>query len=1078
VFAHLHCHSAYSISDGLFAPKIWVKAIKERGLKAQALTDHGTMAGLLPFYYAMKEEKLTPLMGCEFYFADRPTERGEANRSSAHIILIAKDYDGWQNLLKLSSLSYADGFYYKPRIGIEWMRQHSHGLICLTACLGGVLSREVWRERDEKVCMGVADRFKQLSAIYGSDLYVEFQGHASDDQSFVHRAFLKRLAPLPGFQAVVTNDCHYIDKAHANVQTLVKASAFRNAEAAASYTSFDSLWLKKSGDVLDGFTQNHEYLSRRFVVDAMLKTEEIVEKCKGFEIPKRRYLPTFHTGDGTTSAQLFKELTTTALAAWLRDDEFALRYATKEEYVERFKKEYRVIMKHKLHDYYLIVWDIIQFAKRQKIYTGIGRGSSAGSLIAFLLDITKLNPLQYKLLFERFVNDNRAENGELPDMDLDFESARRGEVKQYVFDRYGTDRVCEIGTYGRMMLKTAIVDFGKQFGFNQRDLLNITTTLGLDKTDAQNLDAAMEASPRLKTMMEDNEEYQFAVRSVNGQLKTQSIHPAGVLISSEPLAAVTPLKTQKTSKVAVKKKKGEEPDRVIVTQAEDKYVIAQGLVKMDLLGLKEYDIFKYVVEHAPTGMTVDNYIDEIHFKELRHPDAAVWEMFKTGRTEAVFQFGSDGMKQLLIDMKADNLADIIAAVALYRPGCLANNWHTRYYSRKHGEEEVDYPHALVEATLGDTFGVPVYQEQFMEIFHLLGGISLVDADLIRSALGKKDEAKLAKFRERFVAGATEHVGAEKAAEIWDQLKQAAGYTFNRSHSAVYGFVAYISQYFKVHHAPWYWAAVIQWNAWKLLVNKRAAAAMGVHPRLPDVNLSGVGFVVRQVERSAKRSAESDFTGEVSEPVYQPVWSLTGIKGIGKKTAEAIVECQPFASIEDFYQRVNGSKVKFPNILSLIYAGAFDSLGDRCDMIRWLYSQKRLKGKKLPSLTPQALLVEYHRAVGFFEQRLRNVFPEISPHCFSEREVIDTCAGEAVLIAGMVSEVRAIKTRKGDMMGRVVLVDADERLDVTFFPDQWKKYRTMLREGAVLQVAGFKSDYGGRQNQVEAEEAERVDEPAA
>jgi len=268
-----------------------VKAYKERGFKAAALTDHGTLSGSLPFYYAMRDEGLQPILGCEFYFVDEPTEKSEANRSAAHIILLAKNYDGWKNLLRLSHLSYAEGFYYRPRIGMKWITEHSAGLICLTACLGGVLSREVWKERDGKPSVGLAERFAQLSGIFGSDLYIEFQGHASDDQSFVHRAFLERLAALPGFQAVITNDCHYIDKAHANVQLLVKQSAFRNSEAAASYTSFDSLWLKKPRDVYEGFAANHEYLGKRFIVDGMARTEEIVDKCSTFEIPKKRYLP-------------------------------------------------------------------------------------------------------------------------------------------------------------------------------------------------------------------------------------------------------------------------------------------------------------------------------------------------------------------------------------------------------------------------------------------------------------------------------------------------------------------------------------------------------------------------------------------------------------------------------------------------------------------------------------------------------------------------------------------------------------------------------------------------------------------
>lgn len=1046
-YAHLHAHSFYSISDGLFAPKTWAKAIKDRGFKAHALTDHGTMAGLLPFYHSMKEEKLIPIMGVEFYFCDNPTDKTEAGRATSHLILIAKNHAGWQNLMKLSRLSYELGFYYKPRVGLKWLMKYSEGLICLTACLGGVLSREIWKERDKKETIGVVKRFEQFRAIFGDDFYVEFQGHNAPDQVFVNTQ-LKELSSIQGFKPVITNDCHYINQSHAQIQGLIKASAFKNTEAAASYTHFDSLWLKKPRDVFETFREHHEYLPREFVISGMRSTEEITEKCANFELPKKKYLPRYSKDTG-----FFRRLATDKLKEFLAKEDW--RFGSREDYIQRFKKEYDSITNKGFQDYFLLVWDIIEWARTKNIMIGIGRGSSAGSFIAYLLGIVKINPLQYKLLFERFLNEHR---DELPDIDLDFESLRRNEVKEYVFEKYGKEYVCEIGTYGRMMLKTAIIDFGKQFGYPAHELVTITSNLGLDKTELQSLDAACESSPKLKSMMIEHPDYERAIKETIGQIKSQSIHPAGVLICSEKLERVTPLKTQKKEIKGTSKKAGE--NRVIVTQAEDKHVIGQGLVKMDFLGLKEYDIFRFTIENAAKAgythnLTPDNYIDHIHDAEIASPDKKVWRMFRKGKTEAVFQFSSDGMKQLLIDMKADSLQDLVAAVALYRPGCLENGWHTQYYRRKHGDEEVEFVHPLLEKVLADTYGVVIFQEQFMEVFHLLGEIPMVDADTIRSALGKKDAEKLKKFKSMFVKGATKHIGEEDALIVWDQLAKASGYTFNRSHSAVYAIVAYVSQWMKVHFPIAYWAAVVDWNCRKkegeLLANKRAAAASGVRFLMPDINKSKTHFTIDEEEK-------------------MPRWSLSGIAGIGEKTAQNIVSGQPYTSVEDFCKRVRG--VNINNKLQLAFAGAFDTICDRKQAIDKIYATN--KKKKKPKITDATLLSSYHAALGFFENKLATIYKGISEKVWDENEMIETEPQEPLMVAGMVSTVKKIKTKKGDVMAKVVLVDSDETFELTVFPTQWTISASSFKIGNVVQVGGFKSEYGGR-HQVEVEEVEVISE---
>ena len=1027
-FVNLHAHTEASIADGLFGPKKWVEGLKMQGYKAHAVTDHGVMTNLLPFYKLMKEEKMTPIMGCEFYFVDDPTDKTAANRKSSHIILLAKDYDGFRNMLKLSKLSFTEGFYFKNRIGLEWLKKYGEGLVCLTACQGGVLAKEVWNEVKGRAGVGLEKRFDELHDIFNGDLYVEFQGHVTkskddilgeyDSQAMINKALYDRLKDKVGFKPIITNDCHYILKEHAPIQGLIKNISWKSENTAAGESSTvtqnhscDSLWLKKPIDVFKSFNEDHDYLPKPFVVNGMLNTQEVLDKCSGFTMPTgKRYLPTFRAK--LNSADVFKKLTFKMLKDFLKANP-ELKPAGRKAYIDRFKKEYEVITKYGLEDYFSIVWDLIRFANSRRIYTGIGRGSAAGCFISYLLGIVKIDPLKYNLLFERFLNEHRCEGGEMPDIDLDFESNHRNEIKAYIYRTYGEDKVCEIGTYGRMKLRTSLIDFGKAMGVaNQKELLAITTKIDLEKEDADSLEKAAEADPRLMKLLEDNHEYAFAVEEIIGQIKSQGVHPAGVVICSEAISDITPVKTQKNNK--------EGKERILTTQAKDEHIIAQGLMKVDILGLKEYDVIRYVIENAPgVPFERDNYVQEIMKKK---DDPKVWKMFQEGRTEGVFQFASDGMKGLLIEMKPTVINDLIAANALYRPGCLDNGWHLDYCRRKNGEEAVEFVHPDMEKALGETYGVLVYQEQFMEAIHLLGGISLVESDTIRSALGKKDKKKLEKFRERFVKGATGKIGEDKSNEFWEQIEKAAGYTFNKSHSAAYSELAFISQYLKTYWPAYFWAAQLEWDTLKnkaddMLIDRRAASDMGVEYLLPDINLSKRQFQVHH--------------GRV-------VWSLSGVTKVGPKAAAEIELKQPYASFEDFHKRVNKSRVKYDVIQNLIFAGAFDHFGDRRDILRQLCHLT--KGKKYASLSEEQMMLKFHAAVGFFEQKLKTVKPGFSSKCITEKELHDVEAGGEVKVGGMITDVRVIKTKKGDAMAFVTLMDLDEIIDVTVFPQAFGAFK--------------------------------------
>lgn len=1065
-FTNLHNHSDASIADGLFSPKKWCEALKEKGFKAHALTDHGVMTNLLPFYKAAKDVGIIPIMGVEAYFVDDPLDKTPTNRKSSHLVLLAKNHEGYRNLCKLSYLSFTDGFYYRNRIGLEWLKAHKEGLVCLSACQGGVLANEVWRKKKGEPGIGLKERYAQFREIFADDFYVEFQPHSTinteedgttfDSQAMINEALFELRNEI-GFKPIVTNDCHYILREHAIIQKTLKEMQWRRASdtSAESKTvtkdySCDSLWLKKENELIDSFSAKHGYLPKKLLMDGVENTEEVLEKCSRFEFPKSRYLPTFvpPTKKPVSSKKFFLALAKKLLLEFLADGDL---HASKKEYVERFKKEYAVISKYDLEDYFLIVWDLIRFARSKGIYSGLGRGSAAGCLISYLMGIVKIDPLEHNLIFERFLNENRCETGELPDIDLDFESDRRTEIKQYIFDKYGATHVCEIGTYGRMKLKTSIIDFGKAFEVGtDKELHAITTKLDLDKEDAQSLIAACEADEELMRLCEENPEFAFTVDEINGQIKSQGVHPAGLLICSENISELLPLKTAKSAKSG---------ERVLTTQPEDKHVIAQGFMKMDILGLKEYDVIKYVLENAPgCTLTPKNYVEEIMAMERATPDEKVWKMFQEGKSDAVFQFSSSGMKELLQMIVPTHVNDLIAANALYRPGCLENGWHIQYCKRKHGEEEVVYAHEDVEVSLKDTYGVIVFQEQFMDVMHRLGGIPLVEADIIRSALGKKDKVKLGKFKAKFVDGASKKIKKKQAEALWDQIEKASGYSFNKSHSAVYSVLAYISQYLKVNFPTYFWAAQIDWDIRKnkleeMLVNKRAAKEMGVEFIPPHINKSKI---------------------KITADVSGVVWSLTSIKGLGEKAAVEIVAQQPYADFDDFYGKVNKTKVKYNNIQALITAGALDDFGDRRELLNILCEMhnKRSKGakKRKVSWSDEDLMMAFYKSMGFFEKKIKTV-RSFDSCVMTEQDIREMGEGDLIAVGGMISNVKVITTKKGDKMAFVTLTDLDEEIEVTAFSKSYERFKDILKEGKVVQLHGVKSCYKEKQNLLELQRVE-------
>jgi DNA polymerase-3 subunit alpha len=1038
-FIHLHSHSEYSVADGMFSPKVWAKAYKEKGFIGAALTDHGSMGGVLEFYHAMHKEGLTPILGMEAYFNRTPEIKDPENRKSMHLVLLAKNKIGLKNLYILSKLSYTDGYYYRPRVGNAWLKQYSEGLVCLSACQGGPLSIAIYEDEDagdNGLYPRLHDTYKEFKDIFGNDFYVELQGH-DGNQERVNRALHSELIVGEKAKFIITNDNHYIEPEDAKIQVVLKSSAYGNSEAAKSYTECDSLWLKNDEQIKETFKVNHPYLPEEIIRKGMEATQEVFAKCCHLELAENeRHLPKFRPK--VDSKELFKRLGLRELKKYIENFD----KETKQIYIERFKTEFAVIAKYDLEDYFLIVWDLCRYANKRNIYVGLGRGSAAGCLISFLMGIVRIDPIKFDLYFERFLNAVRCETGEMPDIDLDFESVGRDEIKRYIEETYGSENVCEMGTYGRMQLKTALMDFGKSMGVaNHAQILAITTKLTED-----DFEKAYDESLPLQKLCDGNHEFVEAVERILGQIKSQGVHPAGVIISPEPIENLTPLKTINNAKRKM---------RIVTTASEDKQVIAQGLMKVDVLGVKQYDIVKYVIENSECPLTRDDYVEKMDYS-----DAKVWEAFQKGYSDAVFQFASSGMKELLVNIVPTRIDDLIAANALYRPGCLRNGWHNDYCDRKHGRVKTwDKMHPIVESITKDTYGILVYQEQVMAIINQLGGIPLIESDIIRSALGKKDEAKLKKFGPMFIDGASKHIPKEKAESLWRQIMFSSEYNFNKSHSAAYSVLAYVSQHMKVYYPNHYWAVVCEWDIIKgksdeMLQHIAVSKEMDVEWSLPTINKSKPSFFYDGAK------------------VIMP---FTVIKGLGDKVAVEIESKAPFVDFEDFHKRINKATCKVNVIMSMIYAGVFDSFADRADLMQYIYSTRTKKQlDKLKDISEINWNVEYYAALGFFETKIKSMKEyEFSPYVITERELHDCMEGDGVVVAGMIDEVSSIKTRSGDHMGFVSLIDNDEKIELTVFSDVWGSFRSDFRKGNIIQIEGTKSAYGGANNKVEVLSSELI-----
>ncbi|MFL6335748.1 MAG: DNA polymerase III subunit alpha [Pyrinomonadaceae bacterium] len=893
-YAHLHLHTDYSLLDGAIQIKPLAERVKELGMKACAMTDHGNMYGAVSFYKEMKAHDVRPIIGCEVYLAPgHRSDRSEVRKGGKpynHMILLAKDREGYHNLVRLTSKAFREGFYRKPRIDRELLAQFSGGLIGLSACLSGVPQEHLKEGRLEEAARA-AGEFEDI--LGKGNYFLEIQDHQLEDQIRINQSLID-LSKKTGIPLVATNDAHYLYREDYEAHDVMLCIG-------TGKTVNDPNRMRFGGP--QWYVRSPEEMAEIFkhVPDAVTRTVEVAEMCN-LKLPLgENQLPVYPVprefGEMGVD-EYFEKVVREGYekrreTLWDRMlSEGKLKHSLA-EYQQRVSTEVATIKQMGFPSYFLIVWDFIKFAKDRRIPVGPGRGSAAGSLIAYCLEITDVDPLQYDLLFERFLNPERVS---MPDIDIDFCVNGRAEVINHVTQLYGRDSVCQIITFGTMASKAAIKDVGRALDMPYADVEKIAKLIPPPIRGRNvSIDQALETVPELKQAFETDPQVKKVIdiaKRLEGCARHSSVHAAGVVISPKPLEELIP--------VAVNNK------QEFTTQFEMSDLEKTGMLKMDFLGLTTLTIIDQCCKTIK-----EMHGRDILWSEIPQDDPKTYELFATGHTDAVFQFESSGMAEICRKLRPKSLEDLSALNALYRPGPLDGGMVDDFIDRYHGKKPVEYLTPQMEEILKNTYGILVYQEQIMQLAQKLGGYSLGEADLMRRAMGKKKREEMAVHEEKFISGCVKNKIPKKTArEIFRLMAQFADYGFNRSHSVAYAHVAYQTAYLKAHYPEHFYAAVmtnVTDDTAKIFKYASELRSQGIRMLPPDVNQSGPGFT--PVERAVR-------------------YGLCAIKGIGQTAVDAIIEARrekPFRSIFDFAERV-GEKGSGKRVLeSLVCAGAFDSL---------------------------------------------------------------------------------------------------------------------------------------------------------
>ena len=1046
-FVHLHCHTEYSLLDGANKVDKLFERIKALKQPAVAMTDHGNMFGAVEFYREASSHGIKPIIGCEIYVA--PTSRFEKKgvdkgpkEYNNHLILLAMNNEGYRNLCKLVSLGYMEGFYYKPRIDKELLRELNGGLIALSACLQGEVSQALNYGIYEKA-KAAAETY---AAIFGDRYYIEIQDNKLAEQEKVNRQLVE-LAKELSIPVVATNDCHYGERAdfHAHDVLLCVQTGKTVSDDNRLKLETDELYLKSAEEMNHGFD---------YCPGAVERTLEIADRCNvDIEFGKYHF-PNFTPPKEISLDDYLDELAREGLAERI---ESITDPEARKGYYERLEYELGVIKRMKFPGYFLVVADFINYAKQSGIPVGPGRGSSAGSLVAYALKITDLDPIRHVLLFERFLNPERRS---MPDIDVDFCIRGRAQVIQYVKDKYGADRVAQIATFGTLKAKAAIRDVGRAIGMSFAETDAIAKLIPAPKQGFDYpLTEAMKMEPRLPEMMKGDPRVKTLIEHalrLEGLVRHASTHAAGVVLSNLPLVDHLPLFVDK--------------EGGIVTQYDMSCVEKIGLVKFDFLGLKTLTLIHDCLKLIEVARG-----EKIDINRLELDDKKTYRTLCSGNTTGVFQLESTGIREMTVKIRPNCFEDLVAILALYRPGPLDSGMAEEYIKRKHGKEKIKYLHPLLDTILKDTYGVIVYQEQVMQIAQVLGGYSMGDADILRRAMGKKDPEEMASQRERFVDGAKKKkIDEKRATEIFDQMETFARYGFNKSHSAAYALVSYQTAYLKTHYPVEFMAALMtseMGDTDKVIKNLAECREKEIEVLAPDINES-----------------RSDFT-----PVGDKIrFGLAAVKNVGEKAVEVIFQCRsqdgPFDSLFDFCRRVDMTAVNRRVIENLIKCGAYDStqvsrarmFGALDDAMRAGQAHQRDqasnqidifgmlgvpgKGAKKPGdvyppvteWTSQEALAFEKEALGFY----------ISGHPLDKYEraikritngtiaaLKEKAASGDARLGGVVSALKLRNTKKGDRYANFNLEDKTGFIEVIAWPDTYKKCAELLGADDPIFVKG-------------------------
>ena len=1042
-FVHLHCHTEYSLLDGAVRIKDLVTTSAEWGLPACAITDHGNMHGAVNFYMMAKDAGIKPIIGCEVYVAGpEGAEHHGPDSKRFHLLLLAQNTNGYRNLMKLVSDAHLKGFYYKPRVDKKWLQAHGEGLIACSACLAGEVPRTLMNKGlDAGIAMA-----REYATLFPDRFYLELQANGLEEQARCNQLLLE-CHEATGLPLVATNDCHYLrpDDVEAHDVLLCIQTAAQVADAKRMRFETDSLYYRSPEEMAKEFGH---------LPQALANTCEIAERIDLDIDLKSLHFPVYDLPEGMTLETEFRRLSKEGLQERL--DKLPYRDEINEQdYWDRLDYELDIICKMEFPGYFLIVQDFINWAKDNKIPVGPGRGSAAGSLVAWALKITNLDPLPYNLLFERFLNVERIS---MPDIDVDFCERRRQEVIQYVADKYGADKVAQITTFGTMKAKAAVKDVGRALGMTFAET-NAIAKLIPDEMK-MTIAKAMDVEPELKRLAGDDPQVakclDISLR-LEGLSRHCSTHAAGVVISPGPMDEFVPI---------YRDKKGG-----VVTQYDMKKVEKVGLIKFDFLGLRTMTVIQDTLDLIEgQGMTPPD-LDTITLE-----DKATYKLYCRGDTDGIFQVESQGMRKYLQMLKPSTFEDIIAMLALYRPGPLGSGMVDEFIKRKHGEVAVSYPHPSLEETLKPTYGVIVYHEQVMAIAMIMGGFSLGQGDLLRRAMGKKIAEAMAEQKVRFLDGAKEKgIDQKIATEVFDLMEKFAAYGFNKSHSAAYALISYYTAYLKTHYPKEFMAALMTSeleNQDKLLKYIGSCRDMRIPVTPPDINKSFTTFTVAD--------------GAV-------VYGLGAVKNVGEEAVGEIIaereENGPFSSLFDLCTRVNLRKITKRVLESLIKAGAFDSLGiTRNALLAGMekvvsMAQKRQKEKDsgqlsmlglmgcdstscLPGLGiqceeqnlpewPDSDKLKYEKeAIGFYlsSHPLMAFRHELKRQGLATLEhLAETPEGAQVRTALLITSVKEHLTKKGDKMAFCTAEDVTGSAEVVLFPDAYADAKAHIEADEPLVV---------------------------